>query len=195
MSHSNRGEKSTVKYCTLNTSRECSALIFLPLERSTNKIKQRAKHAIVQKVKTQGNARKASNIKVHESITVVQVNTGSHYSPKRTELPVYTLLEAMWTSQKVTGWMFWGQIREKLNFLDLTEKLYCRFWGWFAASRTDRLTISDGAMNSELYKQTLQKHVKKKKDELKLKRKWIEQQDSDENTHKLLKQKKCHVLV
>ncbi|KAF7656364.1 hypothetical protein LDENG_00042530 [Lucifuga dentata] len=62
-----------------------------------------------------------------------------------------------------------------------------------------RLTIIGGSMNSQLYQQILQENVMVSIRELKLKTKWITQQDNDpkrtsRSTKEWLKQKKCNVL-
>ncbi|KAF7648140.1 hypothetical protein LDENG_00161510 [Lucifuga dentata] len=53
------------------------------------------------------------------------------------------------------------------------------WFGCFAASGPGRLAIIDGSMNSQLYQQILQENVRVSVRELKLKIKWITQQDND----------------
>ncbi len=61
-------------------------------------------------------------------------------------------------------------------------------WGCFAASGPGGLAIIDGTMNSALYKKILKENVRLSVCDLKLKRTWVMQQDTDpKHTSKLLK--------
>ncbi|KAF7642141.1 hypothetical protein LDENG_00263840, partial [Lucifuga dentata] len=67
------------------------------------------------------------------------------------------------------------------------------------ASGPGRLAIIDGSLNSQFYQQILHENVRISIHELKLKTKWVTQQDNDpkhtrRSIKEWLKQKKCNVL-
>lgn len=50
-------------------------------------------------------------------VHMAKLKGGSSYSPKRTILSIYNVLNAMWMSHKVVGQLFCGRMRPKYNFL------------------------------------------------------------------------------